>query len=92
MFVDRRTCFFQYIPIRFNVKPQQRHLAMPMVYIECPVTGNLVATNYILPDLKKLQDPVNRNVAIPCEYCNGEHIWNDENGFFLGDNAKKKTT
>lgn len=65
---------------------------MPMVYIECPETGNLVATNYILPDLKKLQERINRNILIQCEYCNGQHVWNDENGFFLGENTKKKTS
>jgi hypothetical protein len=59
---------------------------MPMVYIECPVTGNLVATNHILPDLQKLEEPGNRQVKVNCEYCNGVHIWNDENGFFLGGN------
>ena len=64
---------------------------MPMVYIECPTTGNIVQTNYILPDLKKLRDHINRNIAIECQYCNGVHIWNDENGFFLGEVAKKKT-
>jgi hypothetical protein len=65
---------------------------MPMVYLECPLTGNLVATNYILPDLKKLQEPISRNIPIHCDYCNGTHVWNDENGFFLGENAAKKTT
>ena len=64
---------------------------MPMVYIECPTTGNLVQTNYILPDLKKLREHINRNVAIECHYCNEVHTWNDENGFFLGEDAKKKT-
>jgi hypothetical protein len=64
---------------------------MPMVYIECPVTGNLVQTNYILPDVQKLREHINRHVAVECHYCDGVHIWNDENGFFLGEDAKKKT-
>lgn len=64
---------------------------MPMVYIKCPTTGNLVQTNYILPDIQKLRDQVNRNVVIECPYCNSVHVWNDENGFFLGEDAKKKT-
>jgi hypothetical protein len=64
---------------------------MPMVYIKCPVTGNLVQTNYILPDTNKLEEHINRHVAVDCPYCNGVHIWNDENGFFLGTDAKKKT-
>jgi hypothetical protein len=64
---------------------------MPMVYIKCPVTGNLVQTNYILPDTNKLEEHINRNVAVDCPYCNGVHVWNDENGFFLGTDAKKKT-
>lgn len=64
---------------------------MPMVYIECPNTGNIVQTNYILPDLKKLREHINRNITIECQYCNDVHIWNDENGFFLGEDAKKKT-
>lgn len=59
---------------------------MPMVYIECPVTGNLLATDHILPDLQKLEQPSNRNVQVECEFCGGTHIWNDENGFFLGGN------
>lgn len=64
---------------------------MPMVYIECPVTGNLVQTNYILPDQKKLHEHINRNVSVKCSYCNNVHIWNDKNGFFLGEDVKKKT-
>jgi hypothetical protein len=64
---------------------------MPMVYIECPVTGNLVQTNHILPDIKKLREHINRNVPINCQYCAQIHIWNDENGFFLGEDAKRKT-
>jgi hypothetical protein len=62
---------------------------MPMVYIQCPVTGNLVATNHILPDIQKLDQPSNRQVKIECEYCNGVHIWDDTNGFFLGSSVKK---
>lgn len=62
---------------------------MPMVYIECPKTGNLLQTNYILPDAKKLEEHIDRNIPITCEYCNSIHIWNDENGFFLGGDAKK---
>ena len=64
---------------------------MPMVYIECPSTGNLVQTNYILPDINKLRENINRHVAVTCEYCNQVHIWNDENGFFLGADPAKKT-
>jgi hypothetical protein len=64
---------------------------MPMVYIECPATGNLVQTNHILPDLRKLREHINRNIPIECQYCNQIHIWNDENGFFLGEDAKRKT-
>ena len=63
-----------------------------MVYIKCPVTGNLVQTNYILPDVNKLQEEINRHIAIACPYCNGVHVWDDGNGFFLGTDAKKKTT
>ncbi|HUQ66712.1 MAG TPA: hypothetical protein VM101_11180 [Flavitalea sp.] len=63
---------------------------MPMVYIECPETGNLVQTNYILPDIQKLREHINRNISIECMYCSNVHIWNDENGFFLGEDAKKK--
>ena len=62
---------------------------MPMVYIQCPTTGNLVPTNHILPDLQKLEQPTNRHVKVDCEYCNGVHIWDDENGFFLGGNPLK---
>jgi hypothetical protein len=57
---------------------------MPMVYIQCPVTGNVLATKHILPDVQKLEQPANRHVKVECEYCNGSHIWDDENGFFLG--------
>ena len=64
---------------------------MPMVYIECPVTGNIVQTNHILPDIQKLREHINRNIPIECQYCNQVHFWNDENGFFLGEGAKKKT-
>jgi hypothetical protein len=64
---------------------------MPMVYIKCPVTGNLVQTNYILPDVNKLQENINRHVTVECPYCNSVHVWDDENGFFLGADAKKKT-
>lgn len=91
MFVDQRTCFFQYISLDFTCN-RFNHTAMPMVYIECPVTGNLVATNHILPDVKKLQQPINRSISIKCTFCNSEHIWNDENGFFLGENIEKKTS
>lgn len=59
-----------------------------MVYIECPVTKNLVATNHILPDIQKLETPSNRHVKIDCEYCNGIHYWDDHNGFFLGSKPK----
>lgn len=62
---------------------------MPMVYIECPVTGNIVATNHILPDVQKLEQHANRQITINCEYCNGTHVW-DNNGFFLGTDTKKK--
>jgi hypothetical protein len=81
---------FQYIFIEIQLIPKQPRY-MPMVYIECPVTKNLVQTNYILPDLKKLQQRILRNIPIQCEYCNGIHIWNDDNGFFLGADAKKET-
>ena len=64
---------------------------MPMVYIECPITGNIVQTNHILPDVKKLREHINRNIAIECQYCNQTHVWNDENGFFLGEDVRKKT-
>jgi hypothetical protein len=60
--------------------------AMPMVYIQCPVTGNIVPTNHILPDNQKLEQPANRHVKVECEYCKTVHIWDDENGFFLGGN------
>jgi hypothetical protein len=59
---------------------------MPMVYIQCPVTGNIVPTNHIPPDIQKLEMPINRHVKVDCEYCNGVHYWDDENGFFLGGN------
>jgi hypothetical protein len=62
---------------------------MPMVYIECPGTGNLVQTRHILPDDQKLQEAINRNIPVECPYCNNTHIWNDENGFFLGSVPKK---
>jgi hypothetical protein len=61
---------------------------MPMVYIKCPVTGNLVPTNHILPDTEKLEKPINRHVKVECEYCNGVHIWDDKNGFFLGSQRR----
>ena len=64
---------------------------MPMVYIECPSTGNIVQTNHSLPDVKKLREHINRNIAIECQYCNQIHVWNDENGFFLGEDVRKKT-
>jgi hypothetical protein len=56
---------------------------MPMVYIECPVTHNLLPTNHILPDTEKLKVPISRNLLIACPYCNTTHAWNDHNGFFL---------
>jgi hypothetical protein len=62
---------------------------MPMVYIMCPVTGNLVPTNHILPDTKKLELPIDRQIRIDCAYCDGIHIWTDTNGFFLGSTNKK---
>jgi hypothetical protein len=62
---------------------------MPMVYIKCPVTGNLVPTNHILPDTQKLEQRIARQIKIECEYCNGVHIWDDTNGFFLGSPNKK---
>ena len=61
---------------------------MPMVYIQCPDTGNLVPTNYILPDVRKLKEPIQRHVNVVCHYCNKIHVWNDQNGFFLGGEVK----
>jgi len=62
---------------------------MPMVYIKCPATRNIVATNHILPDIEKLEVPSNRHVKVECEYCGGVHIWDDHNGFFLGDGPRE---
>jgi hypothetical protein len=59
-----------------------------MVYIKCPVTGNIVPTNHILADTEKLEKHINRHIEVRCEYCNGTHIWDDKNGFFLGSQRR----
>lgn len=61
---------------------------MPMVYIQCPVTNDAISTNHIVADLEKLDTAINRNLPIACPACNGVHIWNDKNGFFLTPGAK----
>ncbi|MEO8583669.1 MAG: hypothetical protein ABI415_07720 [Flavitalea sp.] len=56
---------------------------MPMVYIKCPVTNNIISTNHIVPDIEQLMKEKGRHFPIECPYCNATHIWNDQNGFFL---------
>jgi hypothetical protein len=91
MFYNQKNMLFLYISLSLKTL-KTFYFHMPMVYILCPTTGNLVQTNYILPDVKKLQERIERNIPINCHYCNDVHIWNDDNGFFLGADAKKKTT
>jgi hypothetical protein len=60
---------------------------MPMVYIQCPITDNLVPTNHILPDIETLKSHT-KKVLVECQYCNSLHVWDDKNGFFLGASKK----
>ena len=55
---------------------------MPMVYIKCPITQDVVPTNYILADELKLSAHT-RKIEIHCPFCNAIHSWDNQNGFFL---------
>lgn len=61
---------------------------MPMVYIKCPITEDLVPTNHILPDLDALKAHT-KKVLVQCKFCNSLHVWDDKNGFFLSPSEKK---
>jgi hypothetical protein len=59
-----------------------------MVYIECPVNGSILSTNYILPDIDKLKEAIDRNIPVACPFCRTTHSWNDTHGFFLSQGTR----
>lgn len=56
---------------------------MPMVYIECPTTGEVISTNHIVADTEKLRHRSDKKVLVACPACGSEHVWTEQNGFFL---------
>jgi hypothetical protein len=54
-----------------------------MVYIKCPGTGLVVPTGHIVADDQHLHMRHNRHQVIDCPFCTEQHVFTDDNGFFL---------
>lgn len=57
------------------------HLAVPKIFIDCPVTDRPLPTGYNLETLDDLPSNPHHN-RIVCRYCGEAHEWTREDAYF----------